>query len=104
MARKAFKMQLFEGYEQEYQKRHHEIWPELRDLLKQTGISNYSIFLDQETLTLFGVMDVADEDAQKSLSDHPVMKRWWAYMKDIMASNPDNSPVSNPLQEVFHMA
>ena len=103
MIRKAFKMQLFEGFEQEYKRRHDEIWPELKALLKDTGVSDYSIFLDPETLTLFGVMNVADEAAQKELAEHPVMKRWWAHMKDIMKSNPDNSPISKPLEQVFHM-
>lgn len=103
MTRRAFKMQLFQGFEEEYKRRHDAIWPELMELLNQTGISNYSIFLDTETHTLFGVMDVADEDARVRLSDHPVMKRWWAYMKDIMATNPDNSPVSTSLEEVFHL-
>ncbi len=103
MHRKAFKMQLYPGFEAEYKRRHDTIWPELQELLKNSGISNYSIFLDPETLTLWGVMDVADEEAQAGLPQHPVMQRWWAYMKDIMASNPDNSPVSTPLQPVFFM-
>lgn len=103
MTRRAFKMQLSPGFEEEYKRRHNALWPELKELLEQTGISNYSIFLDPDTLTLFGVMDVADEDARGRLPDHPVMKRWWAYMKDIMATNPDNSPVSVSLEEVFHL-
>ncbi len=103
MVRKAFKMQLFEGFEQEYKRRHDEIWPELETLLRETGISGYSIFLDKETRTLFGVMEVADETARAGLAEHPVMKRWWAYMNDIMVTNPDNSPVSKPLEMVFHM-
>ncbi|GAB3175313.1 L-rhamnose mutarotase [Telluribacter humicola] len=104
MSRVAFKMYLHEGKTEEYKRRHDELWPELHELLKQTSISNYSIFLDEQTNTLFGVMDVADEEARKDLPQHPVMKRWWAYMKDIMDSNPDNSPVSVPLKEVFYMA
>ncbi|GAA4445794.1 L-rhamnose mutarotase [Ravibacter arvi] len=96
-------MQLFPGFEQEYLKRHEQIWPELKALLKEAGISDYSIFLDKESLTLFGVMQVTDEEAQNGLKDHPIMKRWWAYMKDIMASNPDNSPVTAPLELVFHL-
>lgn len=103
MIKRAFKMQLFPGFEQEYLKRHEQIWPELKALLKEAGISDYSIFLDKESLTLFGVMQVTDEEAQNGLKDHPVMKRWWAYMKDIMASNPDNSPVTEPLELVFHL-
>lgn len=103
MARVAFKMKLFEGFEEEYRRRHDAIWPELSALLKETGISNYSIYLDRETLSLFGVMEVADEDARARLPEHPVMKKWWAYMNDIMETNPDNSPVSIPLEEVFYM-
>lgn len=103
MTRIAFKMQLFKGFEQEYRKRHEAIWPELEALLKDSGISNYSIFLDPDTLALIGVMDVADEQARQRLPEHPVMQKWWAYMKDIMATNADNSPVSVPLAQVFHM-
>jgi L-rhamnose mutarotase len=96
-------MYLHEGKTDEYKRRHDELWPELHELLKQSGIGNYSIFLDEETNVLFGVMNVADEAARRELPNHPVMKKWWAYMKDIMESNPDNSPVSTPLQEVFYM-
>jgi|SRR5690606_1721773 len=103
MTRQAFKMQLFPGFEAEYKLRHEAIWPELKELLKESGISNYSIFLDRDTLTLFGVMEVADEEARLRLPEHPVMKRWWAYMKDIMATHPDNAPISTSLEEVFHL-
>lgn len=104
MKRVAFKMLLHPGNEAAYKKRHDEIWPELQDLLKKAGISDYSIFLDEETNTLFATMLVADQDAVDRLPEQPVMKKWWAYMKDIMASNPDNSPVSITLKQVFHLA
>ena len=103
MKKLAFKMQLFPGMREEYKKRHDEIWPELVALLKETGISDYSIFLDDSTNSLFGVMQVSDQEALDKLPEHPVMKRWWAYMKDIMASNPDHSPVSVPLESVFYL-
>lgn len=103
MNRVAFKMKLFAGKLNEYKKRHDEIWPELVTLLKETGISEYSIFLDEETLALFGVLRVADTLAMDELPKQPIMKKWWAYMKDIMESNADNSPVSVPLKEVFYM-
>lgn len=103
MARLAFKMKLQQGFELEYQKRHDEIWPELQQLLKTTGISEYSIFLDPETNILFGVLKAEDPAELDNLPAHPVMQRWWAYMKDIMKSNPDNSPVSIPLKEVFYL-
>ena len=103
MARVAFKMQLFAGQEEEYKKRHDEIWPELEALLKQAGISEYAIFLDETTNSLFGVLKAEDPTALNDLPNHAVMQKWWAYMGDIMASNPDNSPVSVPLKEVFYM-
>jgi L-rhamnose mutarotase len=96
-------MQLHSGKEAEYLKRHDELWPELEQLLKETGIQEYSIFLDPGTGSLFGVLKIKDENALDNLPSHPVMKRWWAYMKDIMDSNPDHSPVSVPLKEVFYL-
>jgi L-rhamnose mutarotase len=99
----AFKMKLHPGKEAEYKRRHDALWPELNDLLKQAGISEYSIFLDEETNFLIGTMLVSDEEKVNSLSNHPVMKKWWTYMKDIMETNNDNSPVSIPLKEVFYL-
>jgi L-rhamnose mutarotase len=103
MTRVAFKMKLHKGFEEEYRKRHDELWPELQQLLRSTGISEYSIFLDAETHILFGVLKAEDPAALDNLPAEPVMQRWWAYMKDIMESNSDNSPVSIPLQEVFYL-
>lgn len=99
----AFKMKLFPGKTEEYKKRHDEIWPELVALLKDSGISDYSIFLDEETNILFGVLRSADDAKREDLPNHAVMQKWWAYMGDIMESNPDNSPVSKPLLDVFYM-
>lgn len=103
MTRIAFKMKLHKGKEEEYKKRHDQLWPELEQLLKTTGISEYSIFLDEETLLLFGVLKAKDPAQLDNLPSQPVMKKWWAYMKDIMESNPDDSPVSIPLKEVFYL-
>jgi L-rhamnose mutarotase len=104
MDRVAFKMKLFTGCEAEYKRRHDEIWPELSALLKQTGISEYSIFLDEETGNLFGFLKAEDSQLLKSLPTQAIMQKWWAYMGDIMESNPDNSPVSVPLKEVFYLS
>ena len=103
MQRVAFKMQLHKGYEAEYAKRHEKLWPDLEVLLKDSGIKEYSIFLDETTLSLFGVLKVANKIKLDDLPTHPVMQKWWAYMKDIMESNADNSPVSVPLKEVFYL-
>jgi L-rhamnose mutarotase len=103
MQRVAFKMTLFKGFEEEYLKRHEAIWPELQELLKQTGISDYSIFLDESTQSLFGVLKADNPQALDNLPAHPVMQRWWTYMKDIMETNDDNSPISIPLKEVFYL-
>ena len=103
MYRIAFKMQLYKGFEEEYKKRHDEIWPELQSLLKDTGISDYSIFLDETTNSLFGVMKANDPAKLNNLASSPIMQQWWKYMGDIMESNPDNSPVSTLLTEVFYL-
>lgn len=102
MIRHAFKMKLKPGHEAEYKRRHDEIWPELSAALSAAGVSDYSIFLDAETLTLFAVQKLADDHTADSLPDHPVVKRWWAYMADLMEVHPDQSPVCVPLAEVFH--
>ena len=101
--RNAFKMQLKPGFETEYKKRHDEIWPELAALLSETGIQDYSIFLDDETLTLFAVQKISADFDFNYLPNHPIVKKWWAYMGDIMETNPDNSPVAVSLKEVFHL-
>jgi L-rhamnose mutarotase len=103
MQRIAFKMKLHKGSEEEYKKRHDEIWPELAALLTDNGISDYSIFLDEETGFLFGVLKVVNSALLDTLPLQPIMQKWWAYMKDIMDSNEDNSPVSIPLKEVFYL-
>lgn len=99
----AFTLYLKPGFEAEYKKRHDEIWPDLVDLLHDTGIFDYSIFLDEKTLTLFGVLKRTANHTMDDLPNHPVMQKWWAYMGDIMEANPDNSPVSLPLKPLFHM-
>lgn len=103
MTRLAFKMKLHKGSEAEYKKRHDELWPELEQLLKSSGISEYSIFLDAETHILFGVLKAEVPATLNNLPANPVMKRWWTYMKDIMETNPDDSPVSIPMKEVFYL-
>lgn len=103
MKRQAFKMYLKSGFEAEYEKRHNAIWPELRSLLKETGVSDYSIFWDKETNVLFGYQIVDGESSSQDLGDNPVVQKWWAYMADIMDTNTDKSPVTISLTEVFHM-
>lgn len=103
MPRIAFKMKLHKGMEAEYKRRHDQLWPELKQLLKQVGIKDYSIFLDEETNYLFGVLKIDNPKAMDDLPNHPVMKKWWAYMKDIMITHPDDSPVSTPLTDVFYL-
>jgi L-rhamnose mutarotase len=103
MGRVAFKMKLFKGQVEEYKKRHDEIWPELVSLLKETGISDYSIFLVEADNSLFGVLKVDNEKELDSLPAKEIMQKWWAYMSDIMETNEDHSPVSFPLKELFYL-
>ena len=103
MQRLAFKMKLNKGQKEAYIKRHSELWPELRDLLKEAGVSEYSIFFDEETHTLFAFQKVSGNGGSQDLSNNQIVKKWWDFMADIMQVNPDNSPVSTPLEEVFYM-
>jgi L-rhamnose mutarotase len=103
MKRLAFKMKLKPGFKQEYIKRHNEIWPELKELLRSTGVHNYAIFLDEETNTLYASQKVSGEAGSQDLARNPIVQKWWDYMADLMEVNPDNSPVSIELEEVFYM-
>lgn len=96
-------MKLKPGKKEEYKKRHDQIWPELKQLLKENGISDYSIFLDEETNTLFAVQKIIGNQSSQDLSMNPIVQKWWAFMADIMETNSDNSPVSIPLEEVFYI-
>ncbi|SHN28979.1 L-rhamnose mutarotase [Chitinophaga sp. CF418] len=99
----AFKMRLKPGCKEEYRKRHDEIWPELKQLLKDNGVSDYTIFLDEETNILFAVQQQDGEQSSQDLGKLPIVQRWWAYMADIMDTNEDHSPITMPLTKVFHM-
>ncbi len=103
MERVAFKMYLNEGQKEEYKKRHNELWPELHQLLKDAGVSEYSIFLDEETNILFAFQKLSGTGSSQDLGKTEIVQKWWAFMSDIMKSNPDNSPVSITLDEVFYM-
>ena len=103
MKRLAFKMHLNEGQKEEDKKRHNEIWPELKKLLKDAGVKEYSIFLDEETNMLFAFQKVSGIAGSQNLGETEIVKRWWKHMADIMETNPDNSPVTVELEEVFYM-
>lgn len=103
MEKFAFKMQLKPDQKDEYRRRHDEIWPELVALLQESGVSDYSIHLDETSGALFGVLWRNENHRIDDLPSHPVMQRWWAHMADIMETMPDNEPVATPLETLFHM-
>jgi L-rhamnose mutarotase len=102
MRKVAFKMKLNPGQKDEYIRRHNAIWPQLKELLHTSGISDYTIFLDEETNTLFAVQKLDGNNSSQELGKTEIVKKWWAYMADIMQTNQDNSPISVPLEPVFH--
>jgi L-rhamnose mutarotase len=104
MIRKAFVMSVNTGEEAEYERRHRPIWKELEDVLKAHGVHSYSIFLHPQTRQLFGYAELEDEKRWTAIASTDVCRRWWAHMKEVMPSNPDNSPVSLELREVFHLS
>jgi L-rhamnose mutarotase len=103
MIRKAFRMSVHRGREQEYERRHTPIWEDLEATLVAHGVRTYSIFLDAETDDLFAYAEIEDEARWAAIAATPVCQRWWASMRELMPSNPDNSPVSRDLREVFHL-
>ena len=103
MKRAAFVMKLKKGFESEYKKRHDDIWPELSEELTKAGVSDYSIFLDESTRTLFAVQKLSDDKTAADLPEREIVRKWWDFMADIMEINTDNSPVCISLREVFHM-
>ena len=105
MIRKAFLIQAKPGMTGEYQKRHNPIWPEMKDVLKKYGVSNYSIFLHEETDSLFGYLEIEDEDIFRRIGEEEVCRRWWKYMKEVLVSESDESHMAKEviLKEVFHL-
>lgn len=100
---KAFKMKLYEGMAEEYEKRHNALWDEMKNMIHEYGGRNYSIFLDKETNVLFGYIELEDENKWSKSADTEICRRWWHYMADIMETNFDESPVSVDLTPVFHL-
>jgi L-rhamnose mutarotase len=103
MKKVAFKMKLKPGFKEEYRRRHNALWPEVKKLLMENGISDYSIFFDEETNSLFAVEKIDDSVEGKNLRNEPAIKKWWDHLADIMEVNPDNSPVISKLEMVFHL-
>ena len=98
-----FKMKLYPGFKDEYEKRHNELWPEMIEMLHEYGARNYSIFLDEETNTLFGYIEVRDPEYYGKSADTEICRKWWDFMASVMETNPDNSPVSVDLPCLFHL-
>ena len=103
MIRKAFRMAVNPQEAVEYERRHSPIWPELQQVLREHGVHEYSIFLDETDGSLFGYVEIEDEARWDAIAQTPVCRRWWTHMRDIMPTNPDDSPRSVPLREVFHL-
>ena len=101
VVRKAVMMKVNPGAASEYERRHQLIWPEMEDTLREHGVMTYSIFLDPAGLRLFAYIEVESEEKWEAISRTAVCKRWWAYMKDIMPCNPDNSPISEECAKSF---
>jgi L-rhamnose mutarotase len=103
MMRKAFRMSVAAGQEAEYARRHNPIWRELEETLVGHGVRSYTIFLDPVTRDLFGYVEIESEERWQAVASTEVCRRWWRHMKEIMPANPDDSPVSRELREVFHL-
>jgi L-rhamnose mutarotase len=102
--RKAFIMHVEPTAHDEYRRRHDALWPELAAVLREHGVGSYSIFLDERRNLLFAYVELESLERWNAIADTPVCRRWWAHMRDLMATNPDDSPLSEDLTEVFHLS
>jgi L-rhamnose mutarotase len=103
MIRRAFRMSIHPGQAAEYERRHHPVWPELEAALRAHGVGSYSIFLDEDRGELFAYVEYDTDERWQAVAATDVCRRWWRHMREIMPSNADDSPVSRPLREVFHI-
>lgn len=103
MIRKGFVMKVYPDKQEEYEEKHNQIWPEMVEELRKHGARNYSIFLDKETNQLFGYVEIEDEENWSRMASTEINQKWWAFMEPLMETHPDNSPVTQELQPVFHM-
>lgn len=103
MIRKAFVMSVHPSRHQDYEARHNPVWPEMLAMLSRHGVHNYSIFLHKETSQLFAYAEIESEERWQAIARTPECRKWWTYMKDVMPSNPDHSPIAHDLREVFHL-
>ncbi|SFU18611.1 L-rhamnose mutarotase [Kosakonia arachidis] len=104
MIRKAFVMQVNPEAHEEYARRHNPIWPELEAALKEGGAHHYAIYLDKARHLLFATVEIESEERGNAIASTEICQRWWKYIRDVIPANPDNSPVSTELKEVFHLA
>lgn len=100
---KGFKMKIYEGKSEEYEKRHNELWPEMKAMIHEHGGKNYTIFLDRETNVLFGYIEIENEELWDKSADTAINRKWWEFMADIMETNQDHSPVCVGLHNIFHL-
>ena len=91
------------GHQADYQRRHNPIWAELDDVLRRYGVRSYSIFLDPDTSDLFAYAEIESDERWAAIAGTEVCRRWWRSMRELMPSNPDDSPLSRDLREVFHL-
>lgn len=103
MIKKAVRMKLYPGLKKEYERRHNELWPGMRSMLKEHGVQSYSIYYDPETDYLFGYLEIEDEEKWTKSADTEINRKWWDFMEDMMETNPDNSPVTVDLEQVFEL-
>lgn len=103
MIKKAIRMKLYPGMKAEYTKRHNQLWPEMRDMLKEHGAKSYSIYFDSKTNYLFGYLEIEDEEKWSKTADTEINRKWWDFMAEMMETNPDNSPATVELEQVFEL-
>lgn len=105
MERFAWKATVKEGCLAEYTRRHKEIWPEMKQVLKEAGISNYTIWNTGNELFGYFECEKGVAYAEKHQADSPIVDKWNEYMKDVMVMEMDPVTGAQPkLTQVFFLA
>lgn len=97
MEKYAWRGKIVPGMQEEYKKRHDNIWPEMKEVLADAGIVNYSIWMQVEELFGYYECEKGVEYAAKVQAESNVVKKWDEYMKDILIMEKDPVTGAQPL-------
>lgn len=103
MERVCFTFELYEGVEEEYKRRHDQIWPDLVADIKAAGFSNYSLFRRGSQIVAYAEVDPDLATAMSKLASSEANARWSSWFEDLIVNLTDAKGRLMSLQEVWHL-